>query len=182
MPYQSVGNLYIEFPGHENATEYHRDLDLGTAIASTSYRVNDIIYKREVLTSFTDQVIMVRLTASKRESITCTLRVDSPHKRHTVSSRADMLVLAGTSRDLENKPRSVKFETQGRPVLKQGSLSRTDSSIRITNATAVTIFISMATSFKNYNDVSGDASEKTFACHCSATDRKYGKARTDNIR
>jgi len=182
MPYQSVGNLYIEFPGHENATEYYRDLDLGTAIAFCSYRVNDIIYKREVLASFTDQVIIVRLTASKQESITCTLRVDSPHKRYTVSSRADMLVLAGTSGDLENKPGSVKFETQVRPVLKRGSLSRTDSSIRITNATAVTIFISMATSFKNYNDVSGDASEKASGYLSPATGKKYRKARAAHTR
>jgi alpha-L-fucosidase 2 len=182
MPYQPVGNLYIEFPGHENATEYHRDLDLGTAIASTSYRVNDIIYNREVLASFTDQVIIVRLTASKRESITCTLRVDSPHKRHTVSSRVDMLVLAGTSGDLENKPGSVKFEAQVRPVLKRGSLLRTDSSIRINNATAVTIYISMATSFKNYNDVSGDASEKASRYLSPATGKKYRKARTAHTR
>ena len=40
MPYQPFGDLKLTFPGHEKAESYRRELDLDTAIATTTYRVN----------------------------------------------------------------------------------------------------------------------------------------------
>ena len=37
MPYQMAANLYLDFPGHEKATNYYRDLDIICAVASVSY-------------------------------------------------------------------------------------------------------------------------------------------------
>ncbi|MDP3684764.1 MAG: glycoside hydrolase family 95 protein, partial [Ignavibacteria bacterium] len=39
MPYQTVGDIFITFPGHENYSNYHRTLNLDSAITSTSYLV-----------------------------------------------------------------------------------------------------------------------------------------------
>ncbi|HEX8061485.1 MAG TPA: glycoside hydrolase family 95 protein, partial [Cyclobacteriaceae bacterium] len=64
MPYQTVGNLYIDFPSHKGATNYRRELDLANAITTTKYTVGKVTYTREVLVSFTDNVIAVHLTAS----------------------------------------------------------------------------------------------------------------------
>ncbi len=38
MPYQSMGDLYISFPGHNNYKEYYRDLDISKAIATVKYK------------------------------------------------------------------------------------------------------------------------------------------------
>ena len=35
MPYQTIGSLIIETPGHEKVTDYYRDLDLERAVATT---------------------------------------------------------------------------------------------------------------------------------------------------
>lgn len=49
MPYQTVGSLRLQFQGQENYTDYRRELDLDKALATTSYRVDGVDYKREVL-------------------------------------------------------------------------------------------------------------------------------------
>src|SRR5215470_10155095 len=37
MPYEPVGDLKLSFPDHDNITNYRRQLDLDTAIATTTY-------------------------------------------------------------------------------------------------------------------------------------------------
>ncbi len=39
MPYEPVGDLRLEFPGHNEISNYRRELDLDTAIAKVSYKV-----------------------------------------------------------------------------------------------------------------------------------------------
>lgn len=60
MPYQPIGSLLIESLGHEKATDYYRELDIERAVATTSYKVGDVNYKREIFTSFTDRVLIIR--------------------------------------------------------------------------------------------------------------------------
>lgn len=52
MPYQTIGSLIIETPGHEKVTDYYRDLDLERAVATTRYKVDGVIFQREVLHHF----------------------------------------------------------------------------------------------------------------------------------
>ncbi len=79
LPYQPFGDLRLTFPGHENVTDYRRELDLDSAIATVSYKVGDVTFKREVFASHPDRVIVVRITADKPGQISFTLRMDSPH-------------------------------------------------------------------------------------------------------
>src|ERR1700749_2586970 len=65
MCYQPVGNLYLNFPGHEQYQNYHRELDLSKAITTTTYTVDGVTYTREAFASNADQVIVVHLSASK---------------------------------------------------------------------------------------------------------------------
>ena len=57
MPYQTVGDLYLDFPGHQDATSYYRDLDIGSAVSTVSYEAGGVSYEREVFASLTDDVI-----------------------------------------------------------------------------------------------------------------------------
>ena len=40
-PYQPLGDLNIEFSGHDNATDYRRELNLATGIVRVTYRIGD---------------------------------------------------------------------------------------------------------------------------------------------
>ena len=45
MPYQTMGDLFIAFPGHLQYNDYYRDLDISNAVASVSYVSNGVRYK-----------------------------------------------------------------------------------------------------------------------------------------
>lgn len=156
MPYQTVGNLLIDFPGHQQALTYRRELDLASAITTSKYMVGDVIFTRETIASFTDQVIVVHITASKKKSINCELRINSPQKDHTIRAAPGLLSLTGNSGDHDNKKGKIRFTTLVKPVLVKGTLTNTDSSLVVANATELMIFVSMATNFRNYEDITLD--------------------------
>ncbi len=67
--YQSLANLHLFFENQEEVSAYKRWLNLETGITCTEYSVGDISYRREIVSSGPDQVILVRLTASEPGSI-----------------------------------------------------------------------------------------------------------------
>ena len=80
MPYQTVGNLRLLFPGHENYSDYYRELDIEKAVVSTRYKVNGVNYNTTVFSSFPDQVIIVRISADKPGSVSFSATMDRPSK------------------------------------------------------------------------------------------------------
>ena len=163
MQYQPVGSLYIHFPGHENISNYYRDLDLTNATASVSYEVNGTHFKREVFASFPNKIIVVRLTADKPAAITCNLSFGTAQNIHTISVSNHKLILSGTCKNMEGIPGKVQFEAQAKALSEGGKLSFSDTSINISKANTAIIFISIATNFINYHDLSGNASQKASA-------------------
>ncbi len=45
--FEPAGELKIAFSGHENYTDYYRELDIENAVTRTCYKVNDITYTRK---------------------------------------------------------------------------------------------------------------------------------------
>ena len=99
MPYQPVGDLFIEIPGHDSVESYYRDLNIGNAIASVSYTVKDVNFKREVFSSFVDDVIILQVSANQPGKISCNLGINSPQVRYKVSTDNGILVMRGVSGD-----------------------------------------------------------------------------------
>lgn len=187
--YQSIGNLVLSVPGHENFTDYHRELDLKTAIAKTKYKVGGVEYQREVFTSFTDQLIIIRLTSTQKGKITLSTSFAGPLKTQMVkvatevpSGQDKLLVVNGkcTKDKEENIPNLLNFNAQIKVESVGGSRLTDSKSISIKNADEVTIYVSVATNFKNYKDISGDA-EKLAKDYLSKFSKKYQKAKADHI-
>src|SRR5882724_6433967 len=82
MPYETLGDLYLDFdlPTNAPVQDYRRDLNLDTAVASVSYAVNGVHFKREIFASPVDQVIVIRLTADKPGQISFTAGMATPQK------------------------------------------------------------------------------------------------------
>ncbi len=153
MPYQTMGDLYMNFPDNENVSDYYRELDIANAIARVKYTNNNIYYTREVFSSFTDDVVIVHLTASEKNSINLDLSFKTPQK-HTLSVQNNEIAVRGITSDHEGIPGQVKFTTIIKPVITEGNMEDNDSSISISNASIVTLYISCATNFVNYKDLS----------------------------
>ncbi|HZL11149.1 MAG TPA: glycoside hydrolase family 95 protein [Prolixibacteraceae bacterium] len=180
MPYQTMGSLFLSFPGHENATNYERELNLENAIATTTYQLDGVIFTRETFASFTDNVVIMRISASKPGAITFKAFYESPLK-HNVKKSGNKLVVTGIGSDHEGVKGVAQFENQTMVKTDGGKVSVGDSLISVTGANAATIYISIATNFKNYNDVSGNASQKAWDYLSQAIKKKYEDAKDSHI-
>lgn len=160
MPYQPVGHLFIEFPGHDSYTNYSRSLDLKTAVSSSSYQVDGVTYHREIFSSFTDDVMVMKITADQPGSISSTLSFSSPQE-HEVSIGENEMEISGRSGDHEGKEGKVRFNTVIRVLNDGGEITSGDSTLAVQNADELTLFISIGTNFKNYDDLSADPNQIT---------------------
>lgn len=175
MPYQTIGSLIIEAPGHEKAKNYYRDLDLERAVATTRYQVDGVNFRREVFASFPDRVIIVRFTTDKPGELNFKVSYDSP-LQSTVRKQGKKLVLRGKGGDHEGVKGVIEVETQSQVIAEDGKVSLTDKYISVEHATAATLYIAVATNFVNYHNVKGNESKKASALLAGAMKKEYSEA------
>ncbi|MBI3731552.1 MAG: glycoside hydrolase N-terminal domain-containing protein [Burkholderiales bacterium] len=65
MPYGSLGDVLLTFSGATQPAQYERQLDLSTAINSTSFQTDYGVFLRETFASAPDQVIVMHMTAEQ---------------------------------------------------------------------------------------------------------------------
>ncbi|MFD1217117.1 glycoside hydrolase family 95 protein [Microbulbifer celer] len=172
MPYQTVGSLLLEFPGHEDFHDYRRELDIGNALASVSYHVEDVRYSREVFSSLADPVVVVRLTADRPGQINLDLSFDSP-QQHRVEIDGERLLVRGRGGDHEGLEGKIRYSTIVCPELEGGNLKAKEGALSIRSADAVTLFIATATNFNNYRDISGDDRKRAEEQVASVVGKSY---------
>lgn len=175
MPYQTIGSLIIEAPGHEKAKNYYRDLNLERAVATTRYQVDGVNFQREVFASFPDRVIIVRFTTDKPGELNFKVSYDSP-LQSTVRKQGKKLVLRGKGGDHEGVKGVIEVETQSQVIAEGGKVSLTDKYISVEHTTAATLYIAAATNFVNYHNVKGNESKKASALLAGAMKKEYSEA------
>ena len=168
--YQSLANLHLFFENQEEVTGYLRWLNLETGITCVEYSVGDITYRREIVSSEPDQVILVRLTASKPGSISFRAQLrgcrNQAHSNYATDyfrmdgAGQDGLMVYGKSADYMGIEGAIKYKAQLRAIPEGGSMEVVDYDLIIKNADAVTLAIVAATNFVDYQDVSGNPDER----------------------
>lgn len=161
MPYQTFGDLFVSFPGHADYSAYYRELDIENAISTVQYKVDGVNFKREVLTAFDDQVILLRLSTDQPGKITCQLQLNSPHDNADAVTENDQILVSGVSSMHEKQPGRLKFQGRVKAKLTGGKQIVKDGIIQIEGADEVLVYVSMATNFINYKDISGDEVSKS---------------------
>ena len=181
MPYQTVGNLYLHFPGSESYTNYYRSLNINDATATVKYTVDSVAFKRVVFASFPDQVIIVRLTADKPGKINFTASMNSPEKVVVSSQGENELELDGKTTDHEGIEGKVKFSSLVKIVNNGGEVTSNDTSLSVAGADTATIYISIATNFINYHELGADQLKHTENYLSEALKKNYTEALKDHI-
>jgi len=189
MPYQTVGDLALTFPEIDVVENYRRDLDLATATAHVSYTSGGVTFSREVFASATDQVIVVRLSASRPGQVSFEARMQTP-QRATVEATADGdLVLRGVNGDgpgatADGRPMTgaLRFEARVRVVTSGGTRTATGDSVIVRNADEVTLLIAAATSYRTYEDVGADPAVRVASALAPASRKSIETLRAAHIR
>ena len=93
--YQPFGDLEVEFNHSDQVSGFRRELDLGTAMCKTDYKVNNVSYHREVFASYSDKVIVLKIKADKKEAISCKIGLKGAHPTAKTASDGSILVMKG---------------------------------------------------------------------------------------
>ncbi len=170
MKYQCLANLHLFFKNQDSITNYKRWLNLETGITGVTYTANGITYKREVLASAPDQVIVIRIEASKPGSVSFTANLRG-ERNQTHSNYAtdyfkmdaysnDGVMLSGKSADYMGIEGKIKYAARLKAIPEGGTIHTNDADLIIENANAVTLYFAAATNFINYKNVGADEQKR----------------------
>ncbi|MES2426403.1 MAG: glycoside hydrolase family 95 protein [Bacteroidota bacterium] len=149
--FQTLGDLDLKFDyGNADAskfTNYKRELSLDNAIASSTYQIDGVTYKREYFTSFSNDVAVIRLTADKPGKLNFTIGLNR-QERSTTTTIGNTLQMAGRL-DNGTDGKGMQYVANVKAKLTGGTLTANSNSLNIKNATEVIIYVSATTDFRN---------------------------------
>ena len=177
MSYQTAGAVKIKFSGRSGeVTDYRRELDLERAVVRTSYKVDGVEYVEEAFASKPDQLIIVRITASKPKAISCEIGYTTPMKDVTMSvPEKNLLRLEGKGAEKGGIPGAIRYVNDTRVTAKGGKVVPAGESLQVSGATEVLLHIAMATNFVDYKTVDADPYARN-AAYMKNASKKYDKA------
>jgi alpha-L-fucosidase 2 len=194
--YQTLGNLYLDFFSFKDLTdhggepsEYRRELDLDTGVVSVSFKINNVTFTREYLSSAVDDLMVIRLTADRPGRISLAARLEGkknprrPGDEYFMAEAAvpNSVILRGRNASLEGVKGQIEYQCRVQVVSEGGRTDVSGDCIRIFGADSVTLKIAAATNFVNYRDVSADPEKRIEAMLKTVRDRDFTQIRRDHV-
>ncbi|MCE4564877.1 glycoside hydrolase family 95 protein [Maribellus sp. CM-23] len=155
-PYVPFGNILIDFD-HPEATDYRRELDLSTAIATVEYTVAGKRFRRQTFVSAADDVLVYRFESLDGEKIDAAIAFKR-EKDATTEVLDKGLKMTGQIFDdpdgYDDNPGGsgkgglhMKFAGLAEVLDADGKVSKTDTSLLLTETSSFTLIMSGATNF-----------------------------------
>ncbi len=173
MPYQTVGDLFLEFDHTAQAEHYRRELDLNTATVTTRFTLDGVTYTREVIASAPDRAIILHITADKPGSISFVAGMQTPMRASIKTEGNDTLVMDGVGDDANGIKGQVKYQARVQIMVEGGQTKAEDGAIRVAAADEVTLLISAATSYISFEDVDGNPEKITREILAAASKKNF---------
>lgn len=145
----SFAEVYLNLD-QEDVQAYRRSLNLNEAIAHVAYEHGAVAYQREYFSSYPDNLIVVRLTASQPGALSFTVRPVIPYlelnqRTGSVTAVDNLLTIKGSMPLF-----SCNFEGQIKVLNEGGSVTAdaVNGTLAISNADAVTLLIATGTNYR----------------------------------
>ena len=162
--YAPLGTLFLEFKHDGDPTNYHRELNISEAISKVSYEVNGVKFTREYFVSYPDQIMVIKLTSSRKGALNFGIKFESLLK-NSISIANNVLCAKGYAPihaepnyrgDIPNalvfnESKGTRFSTQVKIKNMDGTLTATDQSVGLSGGTEALVFVSVATSFNGFD-------------------------------
>jgi len=146
--YQMLGNLFLDFDDGSDISGYHRELDLNNSVVRINYTRDDTRFRREIFSSYPDQVLVARISSDQKGKISFRLRVERSENTEIEISDSEIRF-----REHVGNGNGVKFESIIKVDAGGGKIEKKRKSLQISNADDVTIKIVAASDYR------GDAPE-----------------------
>lgn len=158
--HQTMGDLYIDFKGIDTVEDYRRSLDLTSALARVRFSSGGYEHSREILTSFPDGVLVIRLRTTNPDGMDFNLRLSRPEDEGNataiISTPSDsvirmkgMVTQFGGLKDSQPFPidYGVKFDTRLKIRTRSGKVTSANGHIQVRSAREAVLFLVSRTSF-----------------------------------
>ncbi|MBD3175114.1 MAG: glycoside hydrolase family 95 protein [Armatimonadia bacterium] len=174
--YQPFGDLLLTFAGHGDAQSYRRELDLRSGVATVEYQVDGVTFTRRAMASYPSRVIALHVEASDPGALSFSATLASPHADSQVSLDGGDVVLTG-----QVEEGGVGFEARLRLSADGGSVEGENGALTVAGADAATLFLTAATSYVDYTDISGDPSAIAAADMEAVSGRSFGDLLEEHV-
>ena len=157
-----LGTLEINNATRGKISNYHRELDISTAISTVSYEIDGVKFTREYFVSAPDQIMIIKVTSSQKGALNFDITSSSLLK-FNVEVKDNVLTMNGTAPINENagyqvvpsflleKERGTRFTTLLKIKNTDGTITTSDKNLGLKNATEAVIYVSIATSFNGFD-------------------------------
>ena len=187
MRFLPLGSLKLTF-GHTDVTDFRRELNLGNALATTSYIYKGVKYERTVFASQADNVIIVRITADKKRALSFGIAFTSQLEPKIIApvvkgGNGQENLLSATVEGVEQEGIQPGLKADCKVLVEADGDVKTDGeSLHVDGATTATLYIVAATNFVNYQDVSGDGEKKNKETLASLHGKSYEQLLKTHIK
>ncbi|HKO76503.1 MAG TPA: glycoside hydrolase family 95 protein [Flavobacterium sp.] len=160
--YQPLGTMEISNFHTGKASNYHRELDISNAISKVSYEIDGVKYTREYFVSAPDQIMVIKLTSSKKGALNFDIHSNSLLSSNT-EVKNNLLTMTGVAPIHENagysvpllflaqKERGTRFTNLIKIKNTDGSIVSSANSLGLKDGTEALIYVSVATSFNGFD-------------------------------
>ncbi|MDF2540620.1 MAG: hypothetical protein K0S47_338 [Herbinix sp.] len=138
-------------PSYDN---YRRELNIDKSIASVSYAMGGVNYKREYFISNPGNVIVIRLTADQKGKLTKNIALTSEQTKKHITVEDNVITMTGQPAD--QREDGLKFAGQLKVIASGGSVAKKEASIDVKAADEILLIMSTATNYQQCNDDSFD--------------------------
>ena len=156
--YQTVGDLFIEMHGVPEVipSNYRRELCLDTAQAKVDFTYKGTNFTRRYLVSPGHQVLAVSISASRPNALNLNIFTSSPHASTSSAFDGDnTLILSGRASPENGMNSSITFQVRCTIVSTSGITKASAGQLQIRDATEITLYVAIATSYMRYDIISG---------------------------
>lgn len=176
--YQPFGDVLLDFAPKGAESNYRRELDIRQALTRTEYQQNGSTFSREYFASYPRNAVVGRLRADSKVRLSFTARFDSPHQQRR-SYRVDDHTLALAVQVHDGVLRGVSYL---RVEAKKGRVTVTDQQIQVEGADEVTLYLTAATSFEDYQHAGADPEKRAAETMRGVSGQSFDKLLQEHLR
>lgn len=168
--YMPLGSLYVDF-GHINVSNYERELDLETAVASVSYTHEGHTYKREYLVSKEKQCLIMNVSSDEKFSIN--ISFETLHRITDIRAEQNMISFFGkcpSDGHIKRKEtyiydeKGTEFVCTFGAVTETGQVTTDEKVIKVENTDKVTVYVAINTDYQNDSNLYEECKKQIAAC------------------
>ncbi|HNW60352.1 MAG TPA: glycoside hydrolase family 95 protein [bacterium] len=148
--YQTLGALNLDFAAAGAVRDYHRELDLDRAMATVRFRRGGVTFQRELFISAPDQVLVLRLTASRKKALHFTIALDRPERFATATAGSRELEMTGQLNDGRGGG-GMRYAARLRVAACDGRVEVAGNRLTVSAASEVLILLGAATDFAGFD-------------------------------